>query len=572
MKTTFTFCKILLKKVLTTALAVVCFYTSIYAQGFHISGNHLLDANGNEFLIKGMAIPTAWFVSDVNNNISNIKNVSGANTMRIVCTTGMNENDWKTTVTNCINNKVIPMVELHDVTCIDDWTRLNNMAQYWAARASYFTGSGISKYILINLANEWGTGTSDNSNWRDAYKTAISTIRNAGINTTLVIDAAGCGQDYNNSTNMRTYWNDLQNYDPQHNLIFSVHMYGVWSTTSGYGNSDPATGITAMRNSGMPFIVGEFAGGGSYGSFNPQSVLNSCNSNFAGYLAWSWKGNSEPALDMANTWNGSSLSGYGNTVINGSFGIKTANTCSVFNTSTSGAISDGTYEITFRHDGLSLNVEGNSTADGGNVIQYSYGGGRNEQWFVKNLGNSQYSIINANSGRGLDVVNASTADGADINQWYYAGNANQKWRIESVGSGYYRIVNVNSSKCVDMPGSSTASGTSIDQWSCNGGNNQSFTFTKLSSATAGSIPGILFAAPGTITLSALNIYPNPSTGAFRINNPEPFSYAIFSANGVLLEKGKGQSSILVGIRLASGIYIVDIRDSKGSTKIKLVKI
>lgn len=302
-----------------------CSGGSSSSAGFHVSGNQLLDANGNNFIMKGFAVPTAWFVSDVNNNIGNMKNNTGANTMRIVCTTSMNENDWKTTVQNCINNKVIPMVELHDVTCINDWNRLNDMAKYWAARASYFNQSGIARYILINIANEWGDGSLDNSNWREAYKAAITTIRNAGIKTTLVVDAPGCGQDTNNASTMRTYWSDLQNYDPQHNLIFSVHMYGVWT-----GNSNPQTGIQAMRNSGMPFIVGEFADRGSFGDLNEPQVISTCASVGAGWLAWSWKGNNEPALDMSNDWAGTSLTSWGNTAVWGSNGTKTAVKASVY--------------------------------------------------------------------------------------------------------------------------------------------------------------------------------------------------------------------------------------------------
>src|SRR5687768_11460353 len=96
------------------SLCFLPFFSS--SQGFKISGNQLLDANGNNFVMKGFNVPTAWFVNDVNNNIANIRNRTGANCLRIVVTTGTSDAAWQTSVTNCIANKMIPMVELHDVT------------------------------------------------------------------------------------------------------------------------------------------------------------------------------------------------------------------------------------------------------------------------------------------------------------------------------------------------------------------------------------------------------------------------------------------------------------------------
>ena len=47
-------------------------FSMAWAQGFTISGTQLLDANGNNFIIKGVNVPLAWFVTDVNNNIAAI--------------------------------------------------------------------------------------------------------------------------------------------------------------------------------------------------------------------------------------------------------------------------------------------------------------------------------------------------------------------------------------------------------------------------------------------------------------------------------------------------------------------
>jgi hypothetical protein len=89
---------------------------------------------------------------------------------------------------------------------------------------------------------------------------------------------------------------------------------------------------------------------------------------------------------------------------------------------------NGTYKITARHSGKSLDVQGISLADGGNVHQWTYGGGNNQQWFVTDVGGGYYKIVSKHSGKALDVNGNSTADGANVYQWAYVGGTNQQWR------------------------------------------------------------------------------------------------------------------------------------------------
>lgn len=43
-----------------------------------------------------------------------------------------------------------------------------------------------------------------------------------------------------------------------------------------------------------------------------------------------------------------------------------------------------------------------------------------------------YRIRNVSSGKVADVNNASTADGADVIQWSWNGGSNQKWHFNFV--------------------------------------------------------------------------------------------------------------------------------------------
>jgi hypothetical protein len=295
---------------------------------FTVSGTSLRDANGNNFVIKGINIPTAWFVNDVNSNIANIRTRTGSNCLRIVVTTGTSDAAWQTSVNNCIANRMIPMVELHDVTCGTSISQIQSMANWWASKKSFLTQP--------NIANEWGDwNMAQNSptTWRDGYISAVATIRNAGINSTLIIDAPNCGQDVQNGRTLRTYGGAVINSDPRRNIMFAVHMYCEWKPG---GGSSISTGLPSIKNAGIPVYVGEFgyqhAEGSGTCDINETQIISTCQSNGIGWQAWSWKGNGSPVqyLDLSNDWAGTSLTGWGNTVVNGSNGTKTAITASVF--------------------------------------------------------------------------------------------------------------------------------------------------------------------------------------------------------------------------------------------------
>jgi mannan endo-1,4-beta-mannosidase len=516
-----------MKKIYLSLLLILA-VTHAWSQGFSVSGTSLIDANGNNFIMKGINVPLAWFIDDVNNNIANIRNRTGANTLRIVVGTETSDDAWQTCVQKCINNDMIPMVELHDVTGNTDARALNRMAQFWASKASFLTRPDIARYILINIANEWGDwnmATNNPGAWNTAYRTAITTIRNAGINTTLVVDAPNYGQDRNNGNTIRTYASDLQSYDPRHNLLFSVHMYCEWGTS---GSSSINSGLPSIKNAGIPIIVGEFGYQHSEGSgtcdIDESLILSTCQSNGIGWLAWSWKGNGSPVqyLDLSYDWAGTSLTSWGNTVINGANGTKTAQTASVFNQCSPTAITpyiqvnDGEWQ---EASGVTVNPgdevkfgpqpsgEGSWSWNGGcgtsgtsrEQIIYPTGdcdviatytnscGAQSTQAFQIRISGSAgtvpegtYSITARHSGKVLDVTGAGTRDGTNVEQWTNYSSTNQQWILTDVGSGYYRVSPVHdSSKALDVNEASTADETNVQIWSYGNGSNQQWEFLSV---------------------------------------------------------------------------------------------
>ena len=133
----------------------------------------------------------------------------------------------------------------------------------------------------------------------------------------LMVDCAGWGQ-YPDS--IKDYGKSVFNADSQKNTVFSIHMYEY----AGGNASTVRNNIDNALNIGVPVVIGEFGGQHTNGDVDEATIMSYCTSKGVGYLGWSWKGNNSDMsyLDIANSWDGSSLSSWGNTLINGSNGIK----------------------------------------------------------------------------------------------------------------------------------------------------------------------------------------------------------------------------------------------------------
>jgi hypothetical protein len=124
--------------------------------------------------------------------------------------------------------------------------------------------------------------------------------------------------------------------------------------------------------------------------------------------------------------------------------------------------------IMARHDGLALNVEGSSTADGAQIIQWPYTAdtNQNDEWQVIDIGGGYSKIINRKSGKGLNVSGAALTNGAPVIQWTYTDdtNYNDEWQVVDIGSGFNKILNRNSGLALNVEGISTNPGARIIQW------------------------------------------------------------------------------------------------------------
>ena len=160
------------------------------------------------------------------------------------------------------------------------------------------------------------------------------------------------------------------------------------------------------------------------------------------------------------------------------------------------------------------------------VQQWPYYAAAQQQFVITDLGTGYYRISPTSSPtKALDVNGNSTANGASIIQWTYGGGNNQQWQLVSLTGGYYQIKSRSSGKCMDVAGVSTADGALVNQYTCGAGYNQQFTITRLKNASTSMEKSVL----GDVVVS-----PNPSDGTFKIDGISNGLLQIFDLKGTLL--------------------------------------
>lgn len=300
------------------------------AKGFTVSGRKLIDANGNEFVIKGVNHPIVWFKETAYNAMDDVARKNN-NAVRIVWDTNGDLNLLDKTISKCIELKMIPIVELHDATGDSTKTKLLEMASYFTKPNVKTIIDKYSKYIMINIANEWGNHSVTSNYWLDAYKAAIDTIRNAGYEQTIWVDAPGWGQ---NIYPIIEFGNELIKHDRKQNILFDIHMYGSWNNVDTLNMN-----LQKVYDSNLPLVVGEFGYNHNNGDnnlgckVNHKAVIAKCNELGYGYMPWSWTGNNKENawLDLVDIADWQTLTTWGQEIYQGQTGITaTARKASVF--------------------------------------------------------------------------------------------------------------------------------------------------------------------------------------------------------------------------------------------------
>lgn len=271
---------------------------------FRVSKSDILDPCGNKIVLKGVNKMSVFDGGDPNgdNYFAEIAKTK-ANSVRIVWQSKHSDgstaalSQLEKLIQNCINQKMIPMVEMHDATC--DLSQLNAVVAYWT-RADVV--ALVQKYeyaLLINIANEAGDYTVTKEQFLAAYKPAITNMRNAGIRPPLIIDAPDCGK---NLDVLAAAAPALMNHDPDHNLVFSFHAYWSKKAISQVQTTFIKDELQMAANLELPFIIGELAAYGGWpgdgqpdyascsdkGSIDYETLLKEAAAHGMGYYVWEW--------------------------------------------------------------------------------------------------------------------------------------------------------------------------------------------------------------------------------------------------------------------------------------------
>lgn len=288
------------------------------ADGFYTSGTKLMDANGNEFVMRGCNYSYAWQTGNEYSVIPAAKRI-GCNSIRIQLSTGRK---WSKTsrsaverlIRLCEENKLIVIFNTHDETGSNDYGDLENACNYWLEIKDLLNAH--RKTVLVNISNEW-CGQWNSGLWADGYLKAIPKLRDGGLLNTLVVDCGGYGQ-YPKSLFDRG--RDVARADRLNNLVFSIHMY----QDAGKDEYTVKNNIDRGLQLGVPLIIGEFAYRHQGHDVAWQTILDYTKEKNVGYLVWSWTGNGNGAedCDMFGGYDDSYYKPNGTNTVKGRNGIK----------------------------------------------------------------------------------------------------------------------------------------------------------------------------------------------------------------------------------------------------------
>lgn len=277
--------------------------------GFRVEGRHLYDRFGNKVVLYGVNKMIIYTDRDGIPAFPEIAK-TGANVVRIVWLTEGSAEELDIAITNAVNHQLIPMVDCHDST--GEWENLQVCVDYWVRPDVLAVLKKHEAYLLVNIANEAGNSIVPDNEYRAGYALAIWRMRGAGIHVPLIIDSSGWGQDINGLQKNGPY---LIEADPDHNLMFSIHM---WWPSAWRGSQVAQLVIDEIQETvelDLPLIVGEFAhkGPGCSCCIPYQTIIEQCALNEIGYLPWSWgPGNSDCAeMDMTEDGTFDTLRGWG---------------------------------------------------------------------------------------------------------------------------------------------------------------------------------------------------------------------------------------------------------------------
>ena len=278
---------------------------------YYVQDGALYDHCGEQVILRGVNHPTLY-VDRKGEALPEIAK-TGANSVRLFwfATHGIKITEAETAIKTSIAQHMIPILEMHDSTC--EWS-LDDIVSYWTSSDAVALIKRYEKQLIVNIANE---PSAPNANtFKSKYTSVVQTLRKAGIHVPLMIDGSNCGRDFRPLLSQGAA---LLAADPDHNLIFSAHLYDPLSA------SEIGDTMQKFTDAKLTFVVGEFANKEPPGcgqALQYAGLIEQAQKHGTGWLAWSW-GDDDPdsawnsdcaEFDMTSTFAFDSLERWGKEV------------------------------------------------------------------------------------------------------------------------------------------------------------------------------------------------------------------------------------------------------------------
>lgn len=237
------------------------------------------DVSGEPILFRGINLEYGGEV-EFNKSLGiDAVGVVGSNVVRLLLNEETTADTLESALQQVMNANLVAILSLNgpdgEPFCADDRETLTGAVKdLWLGRwLRVLVQDRFQPHIMFNLARGWGpvginnAQSSGYAGFLANYKEAIRDIRKAGFKVPLVIDAPGCGEDFNAFLGDRA--RELRTADTAGNLVLSLSAYGgLWNSAEKL-----AANIAALSNESAPFFFAEIGGSGSSGDASVDHLL-----------------------------------------------------------------------------------------------------------------------------------------------------------------------------------------------------------------------------------------------------------------------------------------------------------
>ncbi len=298
--------------------------------GFFVDGGTLYDATCTPFVMRGVNNTPFRFGTAMSeppyqawDNIASF----GFNTVRVNWCEHLSVADLDQHLQRVIDLGMVPVVDLHcylGATDVDHF--LDSAVPWFVANAELW--EKYEDYLILELANEFGVWHMSDEVFVDMYAEAITRIRAAGIDNTLVVNPFDWGKKWQQ---VDRYGYKLSNVDPQKNILFDIHFY----TGIAEDRETIDTVIGTLTDKDVPFVIGEFTDRFTAVDFDHEHVMERAEASGVGYLGWSWNDwYPENGRHAVCAWEATTIGDctqWGRDLIDGRYGVRaTAQPAAVF--------------------------------------------------------------------------------------------------------------------------------------------------------------------------------------------------------------------------------------------------